>query len=619
MNIAVWMFAWTMAISVAAPAEQLVPIGVLGNSGQSGPTLLRVDPDTFGKGCSGVAADRDDTLWFGAGGNIHRASLNGSLIETIPLEPAGSWVESENLVFLGDSLYFMGRLPNQQRAMFAHAPGEPHATVKLANLPLYRLASLPLDGWLYAVATGDGVLQVDRWKPGEDKWEHAMAVPGDAACGIAVNPVQSRIYVGGRLFPDSQSAASNPFLGVTALTPQGQKVSDAFPFVCADLTKSMVPVRYSGRLFWAGGALWDATWHGFTTRLSPEGDPDPGTLEQWRHEWVLVNQITDLGDGTNKLTGVLACAGQAKGTIYLGHWLSTTKRVDWFRRIGCLPTITSLWLTSEGEVTVGSQTCQLWWRFEDAADALPRKAELHSAITPLTRRGDMGLSLSAEGGPGKPTTPIANTWKDMARHEATRLADDTPLKSPVGLTVKDPTADGTGWLYVSDADTRRIWRTKIWRPGLTLDNERWKTLDFVDAGLEAQFQTATDLAWLPGDNLLVAAEKQIVCLRPTDDGYALAWRLHQWGTDDQSRFGTRLRMCLDAGRLLVADTDRHRVLLFDLATRGLIAQFGQTDQPGDDLWHLNQPTLVSLAGDRAVVADAGNQRVMKLVIMLPHP
>jgi hypothetical protein len=64
--------------------------------------------------------------------------------------------------------------------------------------------------------------------------------------------------------------------------------------------------------------------------------------------------------------------------------------------------------------------------------------------------------------------------------------------------------------------------------------------------------------------------------------------------------------------LLVSDTDRHRVLWLDWQQRTVLAQFGETDTAGDDPTHLKGPTLVALATTRAVVADAGNQRVLKL-------
>jgi hypothetical protein len=46
----------------------------------------------------------------------------------------------------------------------------------------------------------------------------------------------------------------------------------------------------------------------------------------------------------------------------------------------------------------------------------------------------------------------------------------------------------------------------------------------------------------------------------------------------------------------------------------VIGQSGETDTPGDDAQHLNLPSQVALRGARAVVADAENQRILKLVL-----
>jgi hypothetical protein len=47
-----------------------------------------------------------------------------------------------------------------------------------------------------------------------------------------------------------------------------------------------------------------------------------------------------------------------------------------------------------------------------------------------------------------------------------------------------------------------------------------------------------------------------------------------------------------------------------------IAQLGETDKSGDDALHLCEPTFVALKGTKAVVADSGNQRVLKLRLQL---
>ena len=54
------------------------------------------------------------------------------------------------------------------------------------------------------------------------------------------------------------------------------------------------------------------------------------------------------------------------------------------------------------------------------------------------------------------------------------------------------------------------------------------------------------------------------------------------------------------------------MLCFDLATGKLLAAFGTPDTPGDDLGTLHAPEAIAARGERAVVYDRGNQRLMKL-------
>jgi hypothetical protein len=95
-----------------------------------------------------------------------------------------------------------------------------------------------------------------------------------------------------------------------------------------------------------------------------------------------------------------------------------------------------------------------------------------------------------------------------------------------------------------------------------------------------------------------------------------AWRWERWGDGSGQRFGSTLRFAVHGPWMLIADTERHRLLWADWAERRVLAQLGETDRSGADARHLDSPTFVSLWGTRAVVADAGNQRIVKLTL---HP
>ena len=118
--------------------------------------------------------------------------------------------------------------------------------------------------------------------------------------------------------------------------------------------------------------------------------------------------------------------------------------------------------------------------------------------------------------------------------------------------------------------------------------------------------------WLSGVDAINRVGLDGTLIEPDGDAYKTAWTIDRWGGAPDQHFGKHIRMAIDGPWAIVSDTDRHRVLWFDWTRRKLLAQFSETDKPGADAAHLSAPTLVSISGARAVVADSANQRVLKL-------
>ena len=76
--------------------------------------------------------------------------------------------------------------------------------------------------------------------------------------------------------------------------------------------------------------------------------------------------------------------------------------------------------------------------------------------------------------------------------------------------------------------------------------------------------------------------------------------------------GSRVWLTVDAGRLWIADREHHVVRCLNLADRAELAVFGQPGQAGTGLDGLTNPEVIAARGERAVVYDAGNQRLVKL-------
>jgi len=163
-------------------------------------------------------------------------------------------------------------------------------------------------------------------------------------------------------------------------------------------------------------------------------------------------------------------------------------------------------------------------------------------------------------------------------------------------------------VYVTDGATKRIWHRDLWLPTLKPSGKPWQAVKLGGVSLAAP----TDVAALADGRLLVADGGALLMLQPEGDAHRLVWRWDRWGEGADERFGPRLRFALDGASLLVADTARHRVVWADWQSRRVLGQFGETDASGSDASHVAEPSFVSLRGTRAVVADAGNQRVLKL-------
>jgi DNA-binding beta-propeller fold protein YncE len=99
--------------------------------------------------------------------------------------------------------------------------------------------------------------------------------------------------------------------------------------------------------------------------------------------------------------------------------------------------------------------------------------------------------------------------------------------------------------------------------------------------------------------------------RDGDMNWTESKRWSAWGERPEEKFGEKVTVSADSGKLWVSDTTRHRVLCFDAVSHKLLGSFGTADTAGDDMESVNSPQTLVARGDRAVVFDSGNQRLLK--------
>ncbi len=616
-----WVLALVLATATVAHPATIQPIGALGNSGEAGNTLVRIGVMPFDRSASGVAIDSDWTLWVSGGDAINRIGLNGKLIERFPLEPKGSIVNSKTFTVLNGTLYFFGHMPNGEPALFA-LPMRPKGVAKPVPVALpprkrewvpYLLAPQPLHGQLVLVCEPKelsenqiGVYLLSPFTPPQVRL--AFAIHGQYPSGVAVDEGRSVIYIGGDLGLFVSGETHQNVYAIVALNPDGKLVSNKFPVAC--VKTPAIPTQFRGVLSLAGGALWDAAWYGFLARLDLDGHGKPGRVVEWHHELGYPTQVLAVPQ-SNQLFCVTTSMPDA---FYLFRWDEGAQRVRFIRRIGCLPIISSLGLSDDGWVTVGTGRAQLWWRWEAAADEPPHKAELHIAVTPGFFHDGKFFALAAQYRlddlQKRSPVPTVFHWRVGDRNEASRVGEPVPLKRPVGLSVQVTLGKPDAVLFVTDAETKQIWRTRFWLPDLRPDNAQWQIVQVKGHA----FQAPTDIFALTDGRLLVADNGHILLLEPDGDAYRVVWSFRRWGNRPDQQFGNSVRFTVDGAWMLVSDTERHRVVWLDWTEWKVLGQFGETDKAGDDTLHLNTPTFVALRGNRTLVADSGNQRLLKLVL-----
>ena len=596
-----------MILLAAGPAfgAGIEAVGVLGNSGVAGPSLVRVGGETP----TGVAVDAETTLWTGAGDAVNRLTLDGRLLERFPLDPAGSKVSSLTFAILGGNLYFFGELPGKGPALF-ELPMRPAATAKplaIAIPPVegpwmkHALAAEPLGGKLVIAVRAKGEKEkpviVFRVAPAKATVEPLVRLDGNDVAGVAVDAARRIVYVG---------------TGVISAFHDDGRPADGFPVPC--MKTPAIPTQFRGRLSLAGGALWDTAWYGFLSRHSLAGDGDPGRVLEWSHDLDYPTQILGLRRDAAALDPlIITCA--EPDAFYFAVWRRAERDLKLVRRLGCLPTISSLGLSRDGWVTVGTTRSQLGWLWDDAADAVPRQADIHVGITPVYFVEDKVFAIGAayhlkDGQNRDGPRPMLFPRRPGDRNEAQR-GERLPMKQPVGLSVEIKPPGPSVNLFVTDAAARQVWRTTMHADHpLGLDNKNWQPLEIGGETLRGP----TDVVALAGGRLLLADEGRVMLLEPQGDSWQVAWQMEKWGDGPAQRFGKRLRLTADGAWMVIADTDRHRLLWFDWQERKMLGEFGQADTARDDLRHLRRPAQVAIQGERVVVADAGNQRIVKLVL-----
>jgi hypothetical protein len=203
--------------------------------------------------------------------------------------------------------------------------------------------------------------------------------------------------------------------------------------------------------------------------------------------------------------------------------------------------------------------------------------------------------------------------------------------NPVGFRLPTGTvANGNGRLYVVDNNNSRImgWNSIPTGFGAPADFAIGvPDLTTPGGGTSATLLTAPNSCWVAGNALFVADtfNERVLIYSPVPTGNVAANialgkpdLLTGGGTAGQSGLGLPTDVCVAANRIVVADWDNNRVMIWNgiPSASGANADLvvGQPDfttvTPGTSATKMFNPNGVWTDGTRLVVADANNNRVL---------
>lgn len=610
------IFLFLLALSaLSVRAVELTFAGILGNSGGEGPTVIR---STVGRNGGGGAVDAQGRIFTGGGDRILVLSRRGNLLWETRLPKPGWVLGGPTFAIAGKYLYFVAGPPARYEGNYNYLWNP----FTLVEPNLCRVATVP-DSVPEVLAAPATFRWLGSWWGGEVT---VTAAPGrtsayvgfpparvsngsysrDGYCVLEAKPdgTLTKVYEsatgGGRVSVDESGSF---YLGGGATVRKFDAAWQPVPGFAAKVLPSLgaVPTGYSGAVMLTKDAIWDMGHYGFVGRYTRDMRPNPGVLVQWEHALSWVAQIADAPDGEYYI--------KSDDALYVATVVDD--RLVLRRRFGSLPRVSCLVLTPAGYVAVGCDARMLWFDFAaEACAAAPVKSEYAGPIAQGMADGEIG-ALALAVNPGYQPQEYVPTPKGIAlvryAAEPPKAGSNHPQTLATGEfdgRLDALTQVGT-WYFALDGRNGRIVRSDAKEP-----------CNFAPFALPLA-GPPTAISVLARKCLLVAAGGAVHCFALAADGTPTqlwAWR---GGAAPADTFGTELHLALFGHALLVADSRRHCVRLFEFGELFdqppvPTALYGEPDRPGHDFAHVDTPTIVSLSDSRAVVYDSGNQRIVKL-------
>jgi len=549
-----------------APVAKIVCDGVLANSGAAGDAVVRFGDVQSARGM-GVVVDRFGSLWDRAGdATLNRYAPDGRLLGQYHL-PKGAG-QRDLLTRVGDLLVMQVGTKLYTLPIDARAGSEPR--------PLGRdsecLSFGSFDGQV-ASATKEAVFLVNP-ATGAAK----EVVPLKGVDQVEVGP-EGAVYA-------MADGTIHKFVG-------GKEVTGEWP-----------RKGPGERIQLLDGWWYGHGWHGTIRRFSAAMEPAPGVVLGGASGSFIghLDQNPELsnGRGMAKVGPNLYAVSGMGGILHLLEWNESKQQMRPVRRIGAAPPAGGIGLDRDGRV---------WWYAGAWQWNNPPDAPMLQGVNGPDYPG-IGQAVMLDG--DRMVAPGYLWGKPGFYHGklSTEVAIDR-IETPCALK------KGTTGSAVYE-DERKLVLLVVERggaaQGFEIDAEGRYRGELGPVALKAAgpVKEWTSLAMSDKATLLAAADGHVLEMVRDGKDWKESRRWNSWGAGEGERFGPRVWLAADAGRLWAADRERHRVLCFELASGRLLASLGAVDKKGADLASLALPETVAACGRGAVVLDGGNQRLVKL-------
>jgi hypothetical protein len=420
-----------------------------------------------------------------------------------------------------------------------------------------------------------------------------------------LTPLFEAATKGGRLSVDEDG---HFFIGgnkqVNKYTRAGQPAPNFTSWAIPSL--GPVPTEYIGAVMLTRNSVWDFGHYGFVGRYTREGKPQPGALTQWAHLLSWIGQIAEAPDGNFYL--------KSNEALYLAK--VEDDKIKLLQRFGALPEVNALMLSSNGYIATGNDLHSglLWFDFDaKSGAAAPLRGDWPGPLAQGYIEGEAAFTYAMH--PGWIVRGYTPKPKGIVlrRYIATpsggeRNYDEGQARGEFEGDIISVAKAGD-FVFAIDREKNQLVRGAASKPG---------NLSPLQNAPDFGADKLNSLATVGANTLLSCAGNTLSAWEANVDGSVKPlWKMQNFGEGAEQKFGNILHVSASGNRILIADSQRHRALLFALGediarAPQLVAQFGQTDKTGDGVTHLNAPTFVALNGSRAAIYDSINHRIVKL-------